>query len=34
VLERQGEGRLILLVADDNQSPLQRSLLLVLAEDA
>ena len=34
VLERQGEGRLILLVADDNQSPLQRTLLLVLAEDA
>ena len=33
LLKREGEGRLILLVADDNQSPLQRSLLLVLVED-
>ncbi len=34
VLERAGEGRLLLLVADDNQSPLQRTLLLVLAEES
>ena len=34
LLEREGEGRLILLIADDNQSPLQRTLLLVLAEES
>ncbi len=33
VLEREGGGRLILLIADDNQSPLQRTLLLLLEED-
>jgi len=32
VLERPGEPRLILLISDDNQSALQRTLLLVLRE--
>jgi hypothetical protein len=31
ILERPGEDALILLVADDNQSPLQRTLLLVFS---